>query len=263
MNRQRVRSGRVGKVLATVALTLSSVVAAPIAGAATFFGVHAGGHLWRPDLSGTIGQSRDAFDFAAEFDDSSADSESVYVAIEHFLPLIPNVLARRTPVDWSSSSSSATGSLGSLSLSGEVDASVDLTATDATLYYEILDNFASLDIGLTLRQLDGFAEARERNTGLSERLNISGTIPMLYGHVRFDLPFSGLAAGVRGSATSFRSNQLLDTEAYLHFEVDLFPLVDVGLQGGVRSLSLELEDFDNLNTDARLQGAFIGITASF
>ncbi len=250
------------RTLSIAALGLALLAGTQPVQADTIFGVHAGAYLWRPSLSGTIGQSGDSFDLSAEFDDSSADSESVLVAVEHFFPFVPNLMFRRTPLDWSATSSSATGTLGSISLSGEVDASIDLSATDATFYYELLDNWVSMDLGLSLRRLDGTASAQQRG-GPSETLNINGTVPMLYGHARFDLPFTGLAAGLRGNMTSYRSSDLVDIEAYLHLEVDLLPLVDIGIEGGLRRLVLNLDDLDDFSSEATLEGAYIAITGHF
>jgi outer membrane protein len=244
------------------ALCLASAVGMGPVQADTIFGVHASAHLWRPDLSGTIGQTTDSFDLSAEFSERSADSESVMVAVEHFIPLLPNLMFRRTPVDWSAASVNATGTLGSISLSGDVSANIDLSATDATFYYELLDNWITADLGLSLRRLDGTASAAQRD-GDSEVLSFSDTVPMLYGHARFDLPFTGLAAGARGNVTGDGSGEMVDIEAYLHLEVDLLPLIDVGIEGGVRRLAMEFEDLDSLNADATLNGAYIAITAHF
>lgn len=250
------------RTLRIAVLGAALVMAGQSVQAATLFGVHGGVHLWRPDLSGTLGQSGNAFDIEAEFNDSSASSESVRVAVEHFVPLLPNLMFRRTPLDWSASSSNASGTLGSTSLSGEIDARIDMSATDATFYYELLDNWVSADLGLSLRRLDGTASAEERG-GQGETLSISGTLPMLYGHARFDLPFTGLAAGVRGNMTSFRDSEIVDLEAYLHLEVDLLPLLDIGFEGGVRRFVLDLDDLDDLSSNATLEGAYIAITGHF
>ncbi len=229
----------------------------------TIFGLHGSAHIWQPELAGTIGQDASAFDFSTEFNGEKGESTSVLVAIEHPIPLLPNVQLRVTPLTWSGSSESATGSLGGIiNFSGEVDAQVDLTSLDGTVYYELLDNWVSLDLGLTARQLDGFVSARERS-GLSDQLDIDQILPMAYGHARFDLPFSGLAAGLRGNVISFEGNNLTDLEAYLHLEVDLIPLVDIGVQGGVRRLSLQIEDIDDWQSDATLEGAYIALTGHF
>ena len=60
------------KTLTIAALSLACVAGTSPIQADTIFGVHAGAYLWRPDLSGTIGQSADTFDLQAEFNDRSA-----------------------------------------------------------------------------------------------------------------------------------------------------------------------------------------------
>lgn len=232
------------------------------------FGVHAGTSVWKPDVDGSVGQTNNAFDLNSEFSDSSADSTTLYVAVEHFIPLVPNAMVKRTPVSWSGSSSSASGTLGGITLSGAVDAEIDLTMNDLTLYYQLLDNWVSIDFGLTARVLDGYISAEEVTiadvaTAQSERVEADSVIPMLYGHARFDLPFTGLAAGVRGNVIGYDGNNLADLEAYLHLEVDLIPLLDFGIQGGLRRLSLDIEDLDDWNSDATIEGAFVGVTAHF
>jgi hypothetical protein len=81
--------------------------------------------------------------------------------------------------------------------------------------------------------------------------------------VRVDLPFTGLAAGIRGNGIGYQESELLDLEAYLHLEVDLLPAVDFGIQGGLRRLSIGIEDLDDWNSDATLEGAYVGVTAHF
>ena len=110
-----------------------------------------------------------------------------------------------------------------------------------------------------MRRLDGFVQVTETNTQDTDRAELSNTIPMLYGHVRFDLPFTGLAAGIRGNGIGFKESNLLDLEAYLHLEVDLLPAVDFGIQGGLRRISMEIEDLEEWNSDATLEGATSGL----
>ncbi len=232
--------------------------------AASIFGIHGGAALWNPDFNGTVGQSTNGFDLNGEFSESSADSSTVYVAVEHFVPFIPNAMVKLTPLSGEARSDNASGTLGGLiTLQGEVDAELDLDMADLTLYYELLDNWVTLDLGLTARTLDGFMSATEVNTNTSDRVNVDAVIPMLYGHARFDLPFSGLAAGLRGNIIGYQGNNLSDLEAYLHLEVDLIPLFDFGIMGGVRRLTLDIDDLDDWNSDATIEGAFIGLTASF
>ncbi len=245
------------------ATALAATTMTPVS-ADTIFGLYAGANLWQPEFNGTIGQSENNFDFSSEFSQGDADSTSLYVAVEHFLPLLPNAMVRSTPVNWTGNSDAASGTLGGLvTLNGNVDAVVDIDMTDFTLYYEILDNWVSLDVGLTVRNMDGQVSATETSTNLTDAVDLGTTIPMLYGHARFDLPFSGLALGVRGNAIGYQESNLLDVEAYLHLEVDLLPAIDLGIQGGIRRLSLDIDDLDNWNSDATFDGAYVGLTLHF
>ena len=266
----RCRSVCSGTVALLSALLLSTLVVTDTF-AATIFGVKVGATVWNPDVDGSVGQNTNAFDLSGEFSDSNADSSTVYISVEHFLPLIPNGLLKRTPISWTGSSDSASGTLGGvIPLSGEIDAEIDLDMTDLTLYYEVLDNWVSIDVGATARLLDGFVAAQEvtvnnitTTPNANDRIDVNAVIPMLYGHARFDLPFSGLAAGVRANVIGFDGNNLSDLEAYVHLEVDFVPLLDFGIEGGFRRLSLDIDDLDDLNSDATIEGAFVGLTARF
>ncbi len=234
------------------------------ASADTIFGLHGSVHLWQPELSGTIGQNTNAFDFSSSFSGDRGDSTSLLAAVEHPIPLIPNFQLRTTPVSWTGSSDMATGTLlGTITLSGEVDAEFDLTALDGTAYYEVLDNWISIDLGVTARRIDGFIEVVSPAAGLSDRVNIDQVLPMAYAHVRFDLPFTGLSIGARGNAIAFSGNNLTDIEAYVQLEFDVIPLLDIGIQGGYRRLGLEIEDIDDFESDAALGGAYIALTGHF
>ena len=234
------------------------------ASADTIFGLHGSAHLWQPELGGTIGQNTNAFDFSSSFSGGEGDSTSLLAAVEHPIPLLPNLQLRNTPVTWAGSSDSASGTLlGTITVTGEVDAEFDLTSLDGTLYYEVLDNWVSLDLGLTARRIDGFVEVSEQGGGLTDRVNIDQVLPMGYAHARFDLPFTGLSVGARGNLLAFGDNTLTDIEAYVQLEFNLIPLLDVGIQGGFRRLGLEIEDIDDFESDAVLDGAYIALTGHF
>ncbi len=252
------------RLLAAITLLVASAGVSQQVIADTLFGVHAGIFIWQPDVAGTVGQASNNFDFSSEFSEGDSEGGSAYVAVEHFIPLIPNVMVRRTAIDWTGNSDSASGTLGGLiNLSGNIDATLDINMTDATLYYELLDNWVTIDVGLTARRIDGTVSLTETATSLSDQAALDYTIPMLYAHTRFDLPFSGLAFGIRGNGIGFEDNTLLDLEAYLHLEMDLFPTLDVGIQGGLRRLSLDIADVDDWTSDATIEGAFVGLTLHF
>lgn len=247
---------RVGVATALMALSLS-------ASADTILGLHASAHLWQPDLGGTIGQEANPFDFDRDFSGDKENSTSILLAVEHPLPFIPNVQVRQTPLKWSGSAASASGTLRDQAVNSvSVNAEMDINTIDGTLYYEVLDNWVSLDLGLTARQFDGFVKVKETSLPLEEQLDLDMVLPMLYAHARFDLPFSGLAAGVRGNAVAYGDNNLVDAEAYLHLEMDFIPMFDFGIQGGLRSLTFSLDE-GSWYSDAKLEGAYVSLTGHF
>ena len=76
---------------------------------------------------------------------------------------------------------------------------------------------------------------------------------MLYLSARFDLPFSGYYLGVDISSISGGDNSVEDTTIRLGFESES----GLGIEGGLKTFSLELDDADDLDTDLEYEGAFV------
>mgnify|MGYP000102933161 CR=1 FL=1 len=76
----------------------------------------------------------------------------------------------------------------------QVAVSLDLTHTDATPHYEIMDNVIELDLGITARSFDG--EASLVGATQQESIELDAVGPMLYGQVGVDIHGTGLSARV-------------------------------------------------------------------
>jgi outer membrane protein len=246
-------------------LLLASAITAcslSYAHADTVFGIYAGAYSWKADYSGDIndtdaGQKIDLEDDLGFSDESN---NVFYVAIEHPVPLLPNVRLQHTALD-----SSARGRLTHDFTFDDVDFNVnegvatdiDFTHTDLTLYYELLDNWVNLDIGLTVRKFDG--EIAISGLNKSARVDLDAALPMVYIAAQFDLPFTGLSAGVGGNAIGYSGNTLLDLNAYVQYE---FPF-GLGVRGGYRTFTLELDDVDDIDSDLTLDGLYGAIVFHF
>jgi len=241
------------KILLATSLTL----AAPLA-AADFLGVHAGIGQWHADYSGDLGDPSVTTD---ELGLNSSKNNFFYVAFEHPIPLIPNARIQHTGV-----TSSQRGEINrefrldnqTYAAGEEVYTDVDLTHTDFTLYYELLDNWVELDLGLTLRRFDGDIYA-EGESGNSESVDMKATVPMLYGMARFRLPLTGLSVGGHGNVISYDGNELLDLTANVRYELGF--VAKFGLELGYRHLSLELDE--GTYADLELSGPYAGLTFHF
>ena len=138
-----------------------------------------------------------------------------------------------------------------------VAAELDLSHTEVTFYYEVLDNVIDLDLGLTARMFDG--EASLIGATQQERVELDAVIPMLYGKAGIDLPFSGLSAAVSGNWINVNEFHLIDWSAELNYDFSIAPTLEAGLSIGYRSMLIEIDDQDELQSDAEFDGLFIGL----
>ncbi|HOY21998.1 MAG TPA: TIGR04219 family outer membrane beta-barrel protein [Cellvibrio sp.] len=239
-------------------LLLACSLLAPIAQADTVFGIYAGAGTWQSDYDGKAGNPAVTL---KELGVQEHMNNYFYVAVEHPIPILPNI--RFSQINISSSQTATITqdfAIGDTAYTAdeEVSTDFDLSHRDATLYYEILDNWINFDLGVTARQFDGYARSSSANA--DENLTIDMTLPMIYGKAQFDLPFTGLSAGVEAHYSSYQENSLNDYSAKLTYLFDSF--VDLGVEVGYRKMSLKVSDND-LEADMTLKGPYAALIAHF
>ncbi|MFI2810442.1 MULTISPECIES: TIGR04219 family outer membrane beta-barrel protein [Microbulbifer] len=236
-------------------LAICMALASGAASADTILGFDATAGVWMPSYSGDVGQ--DNFDIE-EFSPAEDNVTFLQAALEHPIPLVPNIMLSHSGIE--------TDGVTRLSdfvefgdetfIAGtEVSSNLDLTHTDATLYYEILDNWVNLDIGFTARQYSG--ELQLDSAFQSENIELSGVLPMAYGMARFDLPFSGWSVIAQGNATGYNGDSHTDITAKVRW--DFAPALDFAVEGGYRSMTLDLQELDELESNLDISGPYIGL----
>jgi outer membrane protein len=243
------------KLSLTVAL---SFAAASFAQADTVFGIYAGAGSWNGEYEGKAGDPSISLKELGVKDHSN---NFYYIAIEHPIPVIPNI--RLSQIDITSKQSATINRTfvidGTPFLVGEkVDSQFDLSHTEAVLYYEVLDNWVNLDLGLAARKFDGYVSAQSATR--SEKVKLDDTLPMLYVKAQFDLPFTGLSAGVEGTYVSYDDDKLSDYSAKISYLFD--SALDFGLEAGYRKFSLEVDD-DDLQGKVDIKGPYAAVIAHF
>ena len=224
----------------------------------TIFGVDAGVGLWLAGPDGNIGGT--AVDVEA-LGLSRETNAFVHVALEHPIPLWPNLMLQHTRLR-----SSGTGTLSRqfelddvvFSTGETVSTDLDLSHTDAVMYYELLDNVLSLDLGWTLRVFSGHARVANRGRALSENVDIDAVIPMVYGRALLELP-GGFAVNAQANFIGYSGNSLQDLSAHVAYAFE--SAVDVGVEVGYRRFALELDD--DARTDVSLSGPYVAVAAHF
>ncbi|MFL0797471.1 MAG: TIGR04219 family outer membrane beta-barrel protein [Cellvibrionaceae bacterium] len=246
--------------LATLALALSATTFT--AHADTFLGIRAGAGMWNPTTSGSVGP--DAIDMENELGIDKENQNYYYASIEHPVPLVPNIRLQHTELD-------VTGT-GELDVAARLDdlaftpdipvtTSIDLSHTDLTLYYEILDNVVEADVGLTFRQFDS---TLTMTTALeTESVTVDGVIPMIHLGAAVNLPFTGLSVAATIDALSYDDYTMSDTKAEITFETEFTPVITLNLKAGYRILELELDEADDVTADIEFDGPYAGIELYF
>lgn len=239
------------KLLGALALTL------PFSASADIIGVTAGAYTWNQSWEGNI-QADQAFDTKVDLeDDLGYDDErgnSFFIAFEHPIPLLPNIRLARTDLDISETNTlnrNIQYEGNTYAVTTQVNSEMDLSHTDATLYYEILDNIVSLDIGLTARRFDGKAEIS--GSGQTGSSDIEGTIPMLFVGARAALPLTGLYAAGEIHGLSAGGNSIIDTKLNIGYEIGI-----VAVELGIRNFDIDVEGDDDEEFNLTVDGAFLG-----
>lgn len=229
-----------------------------LASQADVIGAYIGVGYWNSSFGGDVVTDVDVED---ELDISGDNGAQIYAGLEHPIPLLPNIRVARTNLE-----DSGTGTLSStfvyqgetFTTSQTVATRVDLTHTDVTLYYEIIDIGMDVDVGLTGRWLDG--EVAIDNA----QENVEGVLPMVYVRGKFYLPMSGLYVGGDINAISYSESSVSDYSLRVGWETESFLFPEFGIEGGYRRFNIDADEEDiDVNVDVDIDGFFINLTAHF
>lgn len=221
------------------ALLLSTLLFAGAANA-DFLGVTAEAGAFSPDVSNAKYATHGNVSSPMDLDGKTGAYFGI--ALDHPIPLIPNIRLQHVSLK-------ADGSMGS------APAKLDLSNTDYTLYYRFLDGLFWLDFdaGVSLRKIDGSA------TISGSKHDLSDTQPLGYVSAFVTLPGTSLSFGGEVKAGGYGGTSITDTTLKVKYETPFF----VGLEGGYRAISMDLNDIDNRDVKADFKGAFIGAFVHF
>lgn len=243
-----------------VALTLSLAATATYA---DVLGLSAAVTYWKPDNSGHIQSGGDKVDVESDLGLGDEEFGIFTASFEHPVPLIPNVRFQFFDMDQVAHGTIDNVDFDGQNFDGRVQTSLDLTHYDFTLYYEILDNWINLDVGLTAKIFDGELILREQNRDVNgnfsaSRTDIDEIIPMLYGSASFEFPITSFSAGVEGSAISFDGDTVYDLVARLRYQFGFF-----GAEAGYRAMAVEVDDVSGIDVDTKLDGPYLSALLIF
>lgn len=239
-------------------MTCCVLAAAPAVAGADILSFSIGGGVWNETPSGGIRKVTETADVSVK-DDLFWDEESqgyLFATLEHPVPLLPNVRLNYIKLDHSGSGDTAF-EFDEVSFGGNVANEFSIEQTDIVLYYEVLDNVVSLDLGLNVRVLDiTYKIADESNNNTSG--SVSAPVPLLYGLVGGS-PWPGVLISAEGNYMTLSGSTISDFNAKISYTTDFF----VGFEAGYRTQTIELDDVDDTNANLDFKGPFIGAYLKF
>ncbi len=229
-----------------------AILCLPAASAnADFIGLNIGVSHWAPDLTGNFNSGNNAsIDLKSDLGVNDPSQTSLVFILEHPIPLLPNVKYQNFNLETSGSNTLNRGIQfnGQSYTSGtQVTSTFDFSHDDIVLYYEILDNWINLDLGIDIKRFDGEVGIDGNNIKLEE------TVPLLYISARFDLPFTGFYAGADLNHLSSGDNSANDSTLLVGYESS----IGLGIEGGLKTFSLDLDNADNIDTNIEYQGLYL------
>lgn len=250
------------KIGIALAVSIAGLCSSPVS-ADTLLGGYVGANVWNMQVNGGFSNDSLVTDFAFEDETTS----SFYIALEHPIPIIPNIKLVRTEMDTSgvvalTSEFRFEGEL--FTQDSNLSTDIELSTTDIILYYEILDNdLVSFDLGLNGKLLDGNFAVSEIDGVRTAASDYSVVVPMVYSKLEVGIPATGISAYIEGSYLSLDDNTLSDFQAAIAYSFIESLALDISVEAGYRETSLELEDVDDIYTDLTFSGVYVGLEFDF
>lgn len=245
-------------VPAGVALLLASTTS-HAAGAPLFdFRVQVG--YWGAEPSGTVASGGDNFEVQDDLNLDRAGNGFVMAELEHPVPLLPNIRLRHQKLDDNANGTITNArDFGGQTFQRDIRSAYNLEMTDATFYYSPLNNWISIDLGLTARHIDLQVELEENSSNTREQAGGSVWLPMGHIGARFDLPLTGVYAGGEINAISVDDESMEDMRVTLGWQTTS----NFGLEIGFHRMAFETDSVDDLRADVEFEGPYAAATLRF
>lgn len=239
-----------------VLLSLSAVFALSSSG--DVFGFETGAAYWGAETSGDFNYKGSSIDLQKDLGHTNRQNANfIWASFEHPIPIIPNIKIQHTKID-DNASKNANVIFDNKTYTGTINSSLKLNQTDFIAYYEILDNWLNLDLGINAKYLDASVSMNSLGEESSSK-SVKEVIPMLYAKAKFDLPFSGLSLETDLSYITYDSSDFYDFKGGLLYETK----IGLGATAGYRAQKLKIDDISDFNSNIDVKGFYTGLYYHF
>jgi outer membrane protein len=236
-------------------------VAAPLTAHADTLSISVGGGAWKTSPTGDFRKTTDPVPVDVKNNLFWGDETQGYafITLEHFVPVIPNARLMLTRIDQSGSGDTDFTFDGD-NYTGNVNNDFSIEALDLLLYYEVLDNVVSIDLGLNIRNLKVDYTITGTVSGNPETTtdSFNETVPMLYVLVGGS-PWPDLILSGELSYIAYSGSSISDFTAKVAYTTNFF----VGFEAGYRKQKYEFDDVSETDANLEFDGVFAGAYLKF
>ena len=237
-------------VVAAIALSMGTGVAL-----ADFVGLNIDAQQLYVGPSGGTSSYDSSIDIVDDFGTQPSEQSSMVLILEHPIAALPNIRYQGFDLD------SEAGIYGSDVYSGKAltaasdgATAFDLEHENIVLYYQLLDNWVDLDMGVDLKRFDGQLSSLETSTSTAD---VDETIPLLHLSARFQLPIEGLYVGANINTAvidlGISDSDAQDSTILLGYDTG----AGLGIEGGFKSYWLQLNETEDASADLEYDGLFV------
>lgn len=249
-----------GKKISFITILILLLLFSPGSHAGTFLDVKIGGGIWSSDNLGNINHSGTPADVDTDLLLKDEMGNYSFIAVEHPIPLIPNIKIRNYGLSTTGGGTVTSGfTFGTTAYTAGDTISTEMTMdhTNLTLYYELLDNILTFDLGITAMMLDG--KVVVTRGGIRNSKMIDTTIPMIYYNVGISFVPTGFKFEFTGDHIDMSDGYFCGLDTKIVYEPGQF----YGFEVGYRDNKFKFNGKQNLYSDIDFEGPFINVYLHF
>ena len=196
----------------------------------------------------------------------------VWALFKQPVPIIPNLRLEYSNIEYNGKiSGELDGFPGAIPNGYFSKSNLKMDQFDIIPYYNILDNtfWVTVDLGLDIKVMNTEYNAGsivEPNTNLTifEGYNDSSmnVVPLGYIRSRVQIPITNIGLETDIKYISYKGNSITDFRAKIDYTLDVFPIVQPGLEIGYRYQKIDI-DSDGTLSNLEFSGIYAGIMVRF
>ena len=257
-------------ISAFAALTMAVTSANAIAG---LVDIEIGAGTWNASPSGQITYGKTTpteIDFADDLNLDDSSNGYMYVRIDHFIPIVPNVRIEQQNYT-TSGDGLVSANFGDVTLSGATKTDVTLNQQDLILYWGIpglnalTAGILDIELGIDVKKIDGELTLTDA-TNNTDTVDFSVPVPMGYAAVLVDIPFIPVGLEVSTKMLGMGNSKIQDTKAKVDVTLPLpIPLIELAVEAGMKQQTIQIADdlVNDLDMKFETSGVFFGANVKF